>query len=106
MKKYNPILYYSGPFYISGGLALFSAVIVWLFIPPVVTDGMAKEDEAFIALLKEHGYEPKELGLVLDDDEDSELGSDYKDKQDKLSEHDAGVVTNAQPVQELPLSAK
>lgn len=59
----NKTMYYAGPFYISGGLAIFSALITFFFIPPVVQDGMHKEDEAFIAYLEAHGYDTKELGL-------------------------------------------
>lgn len=36
LAKYNPILYYSGPFYVSGGLTVFSVILVYLFfIPPM-----------------------------------------------------------------------
>ncbi|KDN50397.1 MFS general substrate transporter [Tilletiaria anomala UBC 951] len=90
------VLQYSGTFYISGVLALFSAVIVYFFIPPVVPDGMKKEDEAFIAYLEQHGYSARELGLVPDEDPDAvekangdNIGSEDGDaKQESIEKHD------------------
>lgn len=107
----NRVLYYAGPFYISGGLALFSALITFFFIPPVVQDGMKKEDEAFIAYLQEHGYDPKELGLTLEPDEpglepgltpsafppSTEEDVDKKLSRDEKASQD-GVVATARPV--------
>lgn len=63
------LLQITGPFYIAGGLALLSAAVVFFFIPPVVPDGMKKEDAAFIRYLEENGCDVRELGLVHDDDE-------------------------------------
>lgn len=34
----------TGPFWIGSGLAIFSAIVVFFFITPLTTDGMAQED--------------------------------------------------------------
>ena len=64
MYPNGEILKTSGTFYISGGLALFSAAIVYLFVPPVVPDGMKMLDAEFIEYLAQHGYSASDLGLA------------------------------------------
>ena len=67
----------TGPFWIGSGLAVLSALIVFLFVKPLTTDGMAKEDVEFRAYLEAHGYDTSQMGLrseastVVDD-----IGSD------------------------------
>ena len=59
------------------GLALLSAAITLLFVKPLTTGGMAREDEEFRAYLEANGYDTSQMGLrsesstVVDD-----LGSD------------------------------
>ncbi|KAN0062895.1 glycerophosphoinositol permease [Thecaphora frezii] len=56
-------LYFSGPFYIAGGLALFSAAVTFFFIPSIRADSMKDEDEAFRQYLMDHGYDVSQMGL-------------------------------------------
>lgn len=60
----NDNIYYAGPFYIAGGLAIFSAVVVTFFIPNIGQDSMKKEDEAFRQYLAEHGYDVSQMGIL------------------------------------------
>ncbi|SPO23393.1 related to GIT1 - Glycerophosphoinositol transporter also able to mediate low-affinity phosphate transport [Ustilago trichophora] len=57
-------IYYAGPFYIAGGLAIFSAIITFFFIPAIGQDSMKKEDEAFRQYLADNGYDVSQMGLV------------------------------------------
>ena len=54
---------YQSPFFLGAGLAIVSAAIVYLFIPPVTHDGMARLDAEFEAYLAEHGYDMSLMGL-------------------------------------------
>lgn len=40
----------TGPFWIASGLAIVSAVVVFLLVKPLTHDGMAAEDEAVCGL--------------------------------------------------------
>lgn len=60
----NDNIYYSGPFYIAGGLAIFSALITFFFIPAIGPDSMKAEDEAFRVYLSENGYDISQMGLL------------------------------------------
>ena len=53
----------TGPFWIGSALALLSALITLLFVRPLTTDGMAKEDEEFRAYLEANGYDVSQMGL-------------------------------------------
>ncbi|SPC67164.1 related to GIT1 - Glycerophosphoinositol transporter also able to mediate low-affinity phosphate transport [Ustilago sp. UG-2017b] len=57
-------IYYAGPFYIAGGLAIFSAVITFFFIPAIGQDSMKHEDEAFRQYLADNGYDVSQMGLL------------------------------------------
>lgn len=47
---------------IASCLALFSAAIVWFFVPDIGPDYMQKEDIAFRAYLEENGWDTSEMG--------------------------------------------
>ncbi|CBQ72096.1 related to GIT1-Glycerophosphoinositol transporter also able to mediate low-affinity phosphate transport [Sporisorium reilianum SRZ2] len=95
-------IYFAGPFYIAGGLAIFSAAITFLFIPNIGQDSMKKEDEAFRQYLADNGYDVSQMGLLdADHPVNSEEGaarthsnadSDSVDKKEKSNEP---VVTSA-----------
>ena len=53
----------TGPFWIGSGLAILSAAVTFLFIRPLTTDGMAKEDAEFRAYLEANGYDTSQMGL-------------------------------------------
>ncbi|KAF9645102.1 MFS Git1p-related glycerophosphoinositol and glycerophosphocholine permease [Thelephora ganbajun] len=72
----------TGPFWIGSGLALLSAVITLLFIKPLTTDGMAKEDIEFRAYLEAHGYDTSQMGLRS---ESSTIADDIGSDKDKVS---------------------
>lgn len=57
-------IYYAGPFYIAAGLAIFSALITFFFIPNIGPDSMKKEDEAFRQYLIDNGYDVSQMGLL------------------------------------------
>ncbi|UZJ53663.1 hypothetical protein CBS101457_002983 [Exobasidium rhododendri] len=52
----------TGPFWVGSGLAIFSAIVAFFFIPELTADGMAKEDIAFKEYLAEHGYDIDQFG--------------------------------------------
>lgn len=72
----------TGPFWIGSGLALFSALITLLFVKPLTTDGMAKEDIEFRAYLEANGYDTSQMGLRS---ESSTIADDLGSDQDKIS---------------------
>jgi MFS family permease len=53
----------TGPFWIGSGLAILSATVIFFFVKPLTTDGMAKEDADFRAYLEENGYDTSQMGL-------------------------------------------
>ena len=57
-------IYYAGTFYIAGGLAIFSAIITFFFIPAIGQDSMKKDDEAFRQYLADNGYDISQMGLL------------------------------------------
>ncbi|KAA1478521.1 MFS Git1p-related glycerophosphoinositol and glycerophosphocholine permease [Dentipellis sp. KUC8613] len=54
----------TGPFWIGSGLAVLSASVTFLFIKPLTTDGMAREDAEFRQYLEDHGYDTSQMGLA------------------------------------------
>ncbi|KAI0051339.1 MFS general substrate transporter [Auriscalpium vulgare] len=53
----------TGPFWVGSGLAIFSAIITFLFIRPLTQDGMLEEDKAFREYLESHGWDTTQMGL-------------------------------------------
>ena len=72
----------TGPFWIGSGLALLSALIILLFVKPLTTDGMAKEDIEFRAYLEANGYDTSQMGLRS---ESSTVVEDTGSDKDKSS---------------------
>ncbi|PWN49827.1 MFS general substrate transporter [Violaceomyces palustris] len=86
-------IHYSGTFYIAGGLAIFSAIITFFFIPAVKADGMIEEDLAFRKYLEENGYDVSQMGLegVQDDSAaDAEAGI-QKDETNSIEKKTVAV---------------
>lgn len=59
-------LHFSAPFYVGSGLAVLAFFITWLFIPPVVQDGIEKMDAEFFEYLRSNGYDMSNVGLTDD----------------------------------------
>ncbi|SNX82971.1 related to GIT1 - Glycerophosphoinositol transporter also able to mediate low-affinity phosphate transport [Melanopsichium pennsylvanicum] len=59
----NDNIYFAGPFYIAGGLAIFSSIITFFFIPTIGQDSMKAEDKAFRQYLADNGYDVSQMGL-------------------------------------------
>ena len=72
----------TGPFWIGSGLALLSAAITFLFVKPLTTDGMAREDEEFRAYLEANGYDTSQMGLPS---ESSTIADDFGSDEGKIS---------------------
>ncbi|KAF5392350.1 hypothetical protein D9757_001446 [Collybiopsis confluens] len=53
----------TGPFWIASALACLSALVTFLFIKPIHSDGMAEEDAKFREYLEEHGYDTTQMGV-------------------------------------------
>ncbi|KJA19447.1 hypothetical protein HYPSUDRAFT_204509 [Hypholoma sublateritium FD-334 SS-4] len=53
----------TGPFWIGSGLAVLSALITFVFIRPLTTDGMLEEDRKFREYLEANGYDTSAMGL-------------------------------------------
>ncbi len=93
-------IYYAGPFYIAGGLAIFSAIITFLFIPNIGQDSMKKEDEEFRQYLIDNGYDVSQMGLMDADHPGNEQGagrthSDSESMDNKEKKADEPVVSSA-----------
>lgn len=58
----------TGPFWIASGLAMFGALIAFLFIHPLTEEGIVKEDRDFREYLEAHGYDTSLMGLGGVDD--------------------------------------
>ncbi|PWY98478.1 MFS general substrate transporter [Testicularia cyperi] len=90
-------IYYAGPFYIAGGLAIFSAAITFFFIPNIGQDSMKKEDDAFRAYLAENGWDTSQMGLVEDNHpsrfEEGRNSRNDKDSLDKPARTAATTTT-------------
>ncbi|SPO39566.1 related to GIT1 - Glycerophosphoinositol transporter also able to mediate low-affinity phosphate transport [Pseudozyma flocculosa] len=71
-------LYYTAPFYVALGLAIFSAAITYFFIPEVRADSMKQEDAAFRQYLIDNGYDVSQMGF---------------DEPNRASNAEKGVVT-------------
>ncbi|KAF9482987.1 putative metabolite transporter [Pholiota conissans] len=56
----------TGPFWIGSGVAVLSAIITILFVKPLTTDGMEKEDAEFREYLEANGYDTSAMGLPGD----------------------------------------
>lgn len=54
----------TGAFYVGSGLAIFSALITWVFIPNIQADHMIDEDEAFRQYLIDNGWDISQLGAA------------------------------------------
>jgi len=69
----------TGPFWVASGLAIVSAIVIFLFVKPLSHDGMVAEDEAFRLYLEENGFDTSQMGIA-----DSEVSSAYSgdDKKD------------------------
>lgn len=67
-------LYFTIPFYIGAALALVSALILLVFIPPVTQDNMRKIDADFFEYLKANGYDMANVGLLDDAGNQTETG--------------------------------
>nr|BAB43911.1 probable metabolite transporter [Pholiota nameko] len=53
----------TGPFWIGSGLAVLSAIITFMWIKPLTTDGMIEEDRKFREYLEANGYDTSVMGL-------------------------------------------
>ncbi len=99
----NDNIYYAGPFYIAGGLAVFSAIITFFFIPAIGQDSMKHEDEAFRQYLADNGYDVSQMGLVDKDNPATfEEGSRTRstdegsvENKEKSQGHEATVTSTA-----------
>ena len=80
-------IYFSGPFYIAGGLAIFSAAITFFFIPAIRADSMKDEDEAFRAYLAENGYDISQMGLYTQPADQESGRVDSMEKRDDVHVH-------------------
>ncbi|KAG6373443.1 major facilitator superfamily domain-containing protein [Boletus reticuloceps] len=60
----------TGPFWIASGLAILSAIVVFLLVKPLTHDGMAAEDEAFRLYLEENGFDTSQMGIREDTSSD------------------------------------
>jgi len=94
--KKNDTLGNTGPFWVGSGLAIFSAIITFLFIWPLSTDGMEKEDIEFRVYLEENGFDTSTMGLLdssaIHSIEEKNAGSIYeKNDTGTPEEHDPRV---------------
>lgn len=97
----NDNIYFAGPFYIAGGLAIFSAVITFLFIPSIGQDSMKKEDEEFRQYLADNGYDVSQMGLLdADHPANFEEGVRTRSNTDSIEKHEKNneAVVSAAPV--------
>ncbi|KAI6133564.1 major facilitator superfamily domain-containing protein [Pisolithus croceorrhizus] len=53
----------TGPFWISSGLAIVSALVTFLLVKPLTHDGMKAEDEAFRQYLEDNGFDVSLMGI-------------------------------------------
>jgi hypothetical protein len=75
-------IYYSAPFYIGASLAVFAAVIVFFFVPPVVQDGMKIIDADFNEYLRSNGYDMSNVGLLENRSDVEVVEAEVDQKQD------------------------
>ncbi|KAI0661552.1 metabolite transporter [Cubamyces menziesii] len=78
----DPNIGNTGPFWIGSGLAIFSAIITFLFIRPLSHDGMAEEDRQFREYLEAHGYDTSQMGLM--ESETTSISSTGDEKTEKV----------------------
>lgn len=71
-------LRYSSGYYLGAGLAVLAFLLIWLLVPAVETDGIAKMDEEFFAMLREAGYDMSNVGLKDNAAEPGRLSEDVK----------------------------
>lgn len=60
-----------GPFWISSGLCLLSAILALFFLPSLTQDSVTEEDLRFRAYLEANGYDTSRLGDASSDSEES-----------------------------------
>ncbi|CAO1638075.1 unnamed protein product [Parajaminaea phylloscopi] len=69
---------YAAGYYLGAALAVFAFILVWLFVPPVVPDGINKMDEEFFQMLRDNGYDMSNVGLRQDAAEPGRISEDVK----------------------------
>ncbi|CAL1716874.1 unnamed protein product [Somion occarium] len=60
------------------GLAVFSAIVVFLMVNPLDHDGMIREDAAFREYLEQNGYDTSQMGILSDTESVASVPSDMK----------------------------
>lgn len=60
---------YRGPFLVGSGIAIFSGIIAWFYLPEIGPDGLEEEDAAFREYLIQNGYDVSTLGTKQHDSE-------------------------------------
>ena len=65
------------------GLAIFSAIVTFLFIHPLTHDGMEAEDIAFREYLEENGWDTSRMGLLSE--------QEIKTLEERNVERDSGT---------------
>lgn len=78
----NSDLHFSAPFYVGSGLAVLGVILIFFFVPPVVTDGIEKMDEEFFAYLAENGYDMTNIGLEGEEPTQVEEGREAEKRSD------------------------
>jgi len=72
----------SGPFFVGSGLAIISALIIFVFVHPMTADGMLREDQDFRTYLISNGYDVSQMGLK--DEEEDSISIEEDNKNEKI----------------------
>lgn len=62
MEKKSEYLGHTGIFYVGSALAVFAAILTFVFVPNIKPDYMVNEDILFREYLAEHGYDVSQIG--------------------------------------------
>ncbi|GAA6009062.1 hypothetical protein JCM11491_005732 [Sporobolomyces phaffii] len=73
----------SGPFWIGSGLAIFSAIVIFILVPEVKMNHMKEEDALFREYLVENGYDVSQMGLLREGTIESQLHHESSNDEDK-----------------------
>lgn len=86
----------TGPFWVGSGLAIFSAIVAFFFIPELNADSMAQEDIDFKEYLAEHGYDISQFGAP--DAKAIEKAEAGDDDLKEISSEDVAIVNDVKYV--------
>ncbi|CUM66307.1 uncharacterized protein PRCAT00003969001 [Priceomyces carsonii] len=66
------------PFYVSSSLCVFSGILIFFFLPAVGQDAVNREDQEFFDYLEATGYDTRQLGYIVDPENDSASTDEVK----------------------------